>query len=127
MTQAQNDADHVVEHRRPRRLWYGLGVMFLVTLAAGVTGVVLHRVVHARQQAQQRAAVEQVLARGGDAQSIYSSVPIGAWLENGNAPNLLGLNSKNVTDDDLRIFKTAPTTRGLLLFDNQITDVGLVH
>jgi hypothetical protein len=101
--------------------------MFLVTLAAGIMGVVSHRVVNAQRQSQQRTAVEQVLARGGDAQLIYSSLPIGAWLENGNAPNLLMLNSKNITDDDLAMFETAPTTRGLYLFNNQISDGGLVH
>jgi len=115
--------------RKPRRwLWYGLLAVAVgvIVLAAGLVGS--YRVWKSRQQAQQRKAAEAVEALGGTGQLVFSKLsPLSFYLEGGDAPNLFLLSGKGVTDDDLAIFESAPTTRGLHLFGNQITDEGLRH
>jgi hypothetical protein len=101
--------------------------LFLV-LATAVGLITARQYWRSRQQAQQRAAAVAVEELGGDVQHVLSSMaPLTPLLESGDAPNLFMLNSKNITDDDLAIFESAPTTRGLFLFGNRITDDGLVH
>ena len=113
----------------PRRwLWYALagGFLIVVISCAGLIGS--YRIWRTRQQAQQREAVTAVLALGGTAQQTLSSTsPISVLMEQGDAPNHITLNELALEDDDLRLFGSAPTTRGLFLFKNEITDQGLVH
>lgn len=108
--------------------WYGLTTVLvgIIVLAAGLVGS--YRLWKSRQQAQQRAAAEAVVALGGETSFAFSSLsPFSRLLESGNAPNVFFLPGKGVTDDDLVIFQTAPTTRGLYLIGNPITDDGLRH
>jgi hypothetical protein len=73
-------------------------------------------------------AAEAVVALGGMAQQTFSSTsPTSIILERSDAPNHFTLNDLSLTDVDLKLFDTAPTTRGLFLFNNQITDQGLAH
>ena len=115
--------------RKPRRwFWYGLLAVatVVIVLAAGLAGS--YRLWKSRQQAQQRKAAEAVIALGGETSFAFSSFsPISMLLESGNAPNIFLLSGKGLTDDDLAIFESAPTTRGLFLHGNQITDDGLRH
>jgi hypothetical protein len=114
---------------KPRRwLRYVLVASGLALLGAGAAMVISHRLWNIRREAQQRAALEEITRLGGEAAiSFYGPMPLAAFLERNNAPNIILLNSKNLTDDDLRVFESAPTTRSLSLFDNRITDQGLVH
>ena len=115
--------------KSPRRwLWYSIGGAALVVVigCAGLLGS--YRVWHSRRQAQQREAAAAVVALGGTAQpSLSSTSPISVILERGNAPNLFTLNELAVEDDDLKFLESAPATRSLWLFKNNITDEGLVH
>lgn len=111
-----------------RWFWYTVGVVLFGVLAAGIGLVVSYRYFTARQQAQQRAAVVKVQALGGSADpSISSASPIAVLLESGNAPNIITLSELKIADDDLALFEASPTTRGLYLFNNRITDQGLGH
>jgi hypothetical protein len=113
---------------RRRWLWYGLGgtLAFIVATAVGL--MISYRSWKTQQQAQQRAATSAVEALGGEPQpSLSSSSPLAALLESGEAPNLIFLDGKNITDDDLAILQSAPATRALHLVGNQITDDGLAH
>lgn len=103
------------------------GLLLLVFLScAGLFGS--YQNWRSRQQAQQRRAVEAIERLGGTATLALSSFnPLTMQLEMGDAPNVIHLNEKGITDDDLRVFESAPTTRGLFLFKNQVTDVGMVH
>jgi hypothetical protein len=124
------DDDASVRVAKPRQRWLSYSLVgFLVLGLICTTGLIAsHLHWRSQQQAQQRAAAKAVVALGGEAQHIFSSLtPWTRYMESADAPNLFLLNSKNVTDDDLIIFETAPTTRGLRLFDNRITDDGLVH
>ena len=113
--------------KTPRWVWYGLTTVLVVMIVLATVMVGSYRFWKSNQQVQQRAAAKAVEALGGKGQLAYSSLPLGFYLESGDAPNVFLLNSKGVTDDDLVIFESAPTTRGLHLFDNQITDEGLRH
>ena len=111
-----------------RWLWYALGgsAFAVLVLCAGLIGS--FQVWHSRQQAHQWRAAAAVESLGGTAQSSFSSTSrIAVILERGNAPNNFMLNDLRVTDDDLRPLSTASATRGLFLFNNQITDAGLAH
>ena len=116
-------------NRKPRRwLWYALltTLVGVIVLAAGLVGS--YRLWKSRQQAQQRKAAEAVVALGGETSLAFSSFsPLSLLLESGNAPNIFLLSGNGLTDDDLAIFETAPTTRGLYLLGNPITDDGLRH
>jgi hypothetical protein len=115
---------------RSKHRWVVRGIVgALLICVLGATGLVIsHRLWKSRRQAQQRAAMAAVVELGGAVQHSFSSFsPISIMLENGDAPNMILLNSKGVTDDDLRIFESAPTTRALSLFGNQVTDAGLAH
>jgi Leucine-rich repeat (LRR) protein len=121
-----NDAE-IKAKRRPW-VFHVVGTLLAITTFSAVGLITSYRLSRSRQQAQQRAAVAAVEALGGEAQLVYSStLAIRLSLEEGDAPNLFFLNSKNVTDDDLRLFESAPTTRGIHLFNNRITDAGLAH
>ena len=115
--------------KTPRRwlLYVLLGSLLAVVLCcAGLVGS--YQFWHGRRQAWQRQAADAVVAMGGTAQPSFSSTsPVSVILEGGNAPNLFILNDMGVNDDDLTLFESAPTTRGLFLFNNNITDRGLVH
>ncbi len=115
--------------KSPRRwLLYALGGMLLAVVLCCAGLVTSYQIWRSRQQAQQRKAAAAVEALGGTAQPSFSSTsPISVILESGNAPNLFTLNEKGLDDDDLKLFAAAPTTRGLFLFKNNITDQGLVH
>jgi hypothetical protein len=117
------------EARPARRwFWYALAGIVLTALAAAVTVVVSYNAWHQRRQAQQKAAVAAVERLGGETQQWFSSwLNMLTYFERNDAPSIIFLNSKNLTDHDLKIFESAPTTRVLHLFDNQITDAGLVH
>ena len=118
---------------RPRKLsrrWLFLtiGGALLVMLLSCAGLVSSYQIWRGRQQAQQRRAVEAIERLGGTATLALSSFnPLTMQLEMGDAPNVIHLNEKGITDNDLRVFESAPTTRGLFLFKNQITDEGLVH
>ena len=113
-----------------RRRWFLLGCAGSVglVLVAGLVLFTTYRVWCGRRQAQQRAAVAKVEALGGEAQHTLSSLSQLAILqESGDAPNVFLLNERGLTDDDLVLFESAPTTRRLFLFMNQLSDNGLVH
>jgi hypothetical protein len=114
----------------PRRRWLILGcsgVVVLVT-ATAVGLFTTHRVWRGRRQAQQRAAAVKVEALGGWVQHSFSSAsPLAIWLENGDAPNVFSLDDRGITDEDLGLFENAPATRGLYLFNNRLSDKGLMH
>jgi hypothetical protein len=113
---------------RRRWLFYGLGSFLVLLLAAGVGLFAVRHYWWSRQQAQQRAAALAVEKLGGETQHVLSSFsPVALYFEPDDAPNVFFLSSKGLTDDDLKIFETAPVTRSLILFDNRITDAGLVH
>jgi hypothetical protein len=119
-----------VDANKPRRRWllFGIGGMLLVVIGVAVGIVALQSYWKSRQQAQQRAAAAAVEKLGGETQHAFSSAsPLSMFLERGDAPNLLYLSNKKITDDDLVVFESAPATRALHLFDNRITDDGLVH
>jgi hypothetical protein len=104
----------------------GGALLVLFLICAGLVGS--YRFWRSRQQAQQRAAAAEVVALGGAAQtSLSSASPISVLLESGDAANIFMLNERGLSDDDLKLFEAAPTTRGLFLFKNNITDQGLVH
>jgi len=117
------------EPKSPRRwLWYSIGGAALVVVigCAGLLGS--YRMWHSRRQAQQREAAAAVVALGGTAQpSLSSTSPISVILERGNAPNLFMLNEMGLDDNDLKLFESAPTTKELSLFKNNVTDQGLAH
>jgi hypothetical protein len=96
---------------------------------AGLALFTTYRVWRGRSQAQQRAAAEKVEALGGWVQHSFSSAsnPLVIWLESGDAPNIFSLSDLGLADDDLRLLDEAPTTYGLFLFNNRLTDKGLVH
>jgi len=130
MSQTTNAANQPVDNARPRRRWlrYSLvaGTLLLVAGAAWV--IASYSWSKSQDQTQQRAAVAAVERMGGEAgQSFTSPLPMLTFFERNNAPNIIFLNAKNVTDDDLKIFESAPTTRALHLFGNKITDDGLIH
>lgn len=113
-----------------RRRWFlfAIGGLLVVVAASAVGLVVSYGLWNGQRQAQQRAAVAKVEALGGTAQPSSSSAsPISIMLESRNAPNLIHLNEKGLSDDDLRFLESAPTTRSLSLFKNKITDEGLIH
>ena len=103
------------------------GTLFILFLScAGLVGS--YQIWRSGQQAQQRRAVAAIEALGGTATpSLSNSKPWTVILEQGDAPNVIKLNEKRIRDNDLQVFESAPTTRGLFLFKNQITDEGLVH
>src|SRR5262245_17628332 len=112
-----------------RRLFvYGLFTVTAFIVGGAAWLIASYSWAKSRVQAQQRAAVAEVKRLGGEAgQSFNSPLPMLTYFERNNAGNLIFLNSKNLTDDDLKIFEAAPTTRALHLFGNKITDDGLVH
>lgn len=113
---------------RSRWLFFALGglLLFIVLSCAGLFSS--YQIWRSREQAQQRRAVAAIEAMGGTATpSLSNSKPWTVILEQGDAPNVIRLDGKGITDDDLRVFESAPTTRGLFLLQNQITDEGLVH
>jgi hypothetical protein len=130
MSQTTNAAEQPVDNAKSRRHWlcFSLvaGTLLLVAGAAWVFAS--YSWSKSQVQAQQRAAVAAVERLGGEAvQSFNSPLPMLTFFERNNAPNIIFLNGKNVTDDDLKIFESAPTTRALHLFGNKITDDGLTH
>ena len=111
-----------------RWLFLTIGGALLVMLLSCAGLVSSYQIWRGRQQAQQRRAVEAIERLGGTAQpSLSGTSPLTFYLELGDAPNIINLNEKGITDDDLQVFESAPTTRGLFLFKNQITDEGLIH
>ena len=117
-------------HRWHRRygIWVVIGGLVVVTLLVAAALFANYMYWRSKQQAQQRAAAKTVDQLGGKSQHIFSSMsPWARFFEAGDAPNLFMLPSKGLTDNDLVVFESAPTTRGLYLFDNRITDEGLTH
>jgi hypothetical protein len=98
-------------------------------MVAAVALFTTYRVWRGQRQTQQRAAALKVDAMGGWVQHSFSSAsnPLAMWLESGDAPNVFSLSDLGLTDDDLRFLDAAPTTRGLFLFNNRLTDKGLMH
>src|SRR5437868_10666305 len=103
----------MTETSQPRHwLRYVLLTLFVSLLGAGAAIVISHRVWNSRRQAQQRAALVEITRLGGEAGiSFYSRWTMAMSLEGNNAPNIILLNSKSISDNDLRIFESAPTTR----------------
>ena len=113
---------------RRRFFTHGLLAVAAIIVAGGVWLMASYSWSKSRNEAQQRIAVAEVERLGGEAgQSFTSWLNMLTYFERNNAGNIIFLNSKNLTDDDLRIFESAPTTRALHLFGNQITDDGLIH
>ena len=122
--------DPLMNTMKFRRRWLllGLGGLLFVVLATAVGLISTRHYWWSQQQAQQRTAALAVEALGGETQHVLSSFsPLALYFEPDDAPNVFFLSSKGITDDDLKLLESAPVTRGLFLFENRITDDGLVH
>lgn len=113
---------------RSRLLLGGLLTLLAAILFAGAWLASSYSSSKSRVQIQQRAAADAVSRLGGTGSFAHSSLSLRSKiLERNDAPNLFFLNSKNLVNDDLKLFESAPATRAIHLFGNQLTDEGLVH
>jgi hypothetical protein len=112
----------------PRRRWlqFRLRTLLLaVTIIAALLGWRLY--VWRAQQEQQRQAIAEIQARGGQTSVTFGSSAEAIALGGRKADNSVVFDIIQLTNDDLEGLEHAPLTRSLVVVGSQITDDGLVH
>lgn len=100
-------------------------LLAVVTLIAALLGWRLY--VWRAEQEQQRQAMAEIQARGGQTSVAFDSWAEAVALGGRKADNLVIFDKTQLTDDDLKALDNATLIRSLAIVGSQITDDGLAH